>query len=86
MTKIKCANVPNDIEIFKNERFGEVRVAGTSEEPLFCLADICKAVDLTNPSSVKSRLEPEDTQLIDLHALNGSLTMVGNSMATYALM
>lgn len=83
MSKNKCANVPNDIEIFKNERFGEVRVAGTSEEPLFCLADICKAVDLTNPSSVKSRLEPEDTQLIDLHALNGSLTIVGNSMATF---
>lgn len=86
MSKIKCANVPNDIEIFKNDMFGEIRVAGTSEQPLFCLADICKAVDLTNPSSVKSRLEPEDTQLIDLHALNGSLTMVGNSMATYALM
>ena len=86
MSKIKCANVPNDIEIFKNDMFGEIRVAGTSEQPLFCLADICKAVDLTNPSSVKSRLEPEDTQLIDLHALNASLTMVGNSMATYALM
>lgn len=30
----------DDIQIFKNEVFGEVRVAGTSEEPLFCLADI----------------------------------------------
>lgn len=32
----------DDIQIFKNEVFGEVRVAGTSEEPLFCLADICR--------------------------------------------
>lgn len=73
----------NEIKIFKNERFGEIRTAGTSDEPLFCLADICKAVDLTNPSSVKSRLDSEDVQLLDLHALNSSLTMVGNSMATF---
>ena len=59
----------NDIQLFKNERFGEVRVAGTSEEPLFCLADICKAVELQNPSSVKSRLDEEDLQIVDLHAL-----------------
>lgn len=36
----------NEIEIFKNERFGEVRVAGTSDNPLFCLADICKVLEL----------------------------------------
>lgn len=40
----------NDIQIFKNEAFGEVRVAGTSEEPLFCLADVCKVLELGNPS------------------------------------
>ena len=73
----------NDISIFKNESFGEVRVAGTPEKPLFCLADICKAVELQNPSSVKSRLDADDTQLIDLHALNPNLDIVGNSMATF---
>ena len=36
----------NEIQLFKDERFGEVRVAGTSEEPLFCLADICRVLDL----------------------------------------
>lgn len=60
----------NDIQIFKNEAFGEVRVAGTSEEPLFCLADICKVLELQNPTTVKSRLDSEDVQLLDLHALN----------------
>lgn len=71
-----------EIQLFNSPQFGNVRTAGTPEEPLFCLADICRAVDLTNPSSVKQRLEPEDTQLIDLHALNGG-TFVGNSMATF---
>lgn len=70
------------IEIFKNESFGEVRVAGTSEEPLFCLADVCKAVELSNPSSVKARLDEEDVQLLDLHALNYT-EGIGNSKANF---
>lgn len=47
----------NGIKIFKNDRFGEIRTAGTSEEPLFCLADVCKVLELGNPSQVKTRLE-----------------------------
>ena len=60
----------NEMQIFSNPAFGQVRTAGTPENPLFCLADVCNAVELTNPSSVKSRLDREDVQLIDLHALN----------------
>lgn len=69
------------IKIFENPQFGKIRTAGTSDNPLFCLADICNAVNLTNPSQIKSRLDPSDLQLIDLHALNN--LMVGNSMATF---
>lgn len=46
----------NAIQIFKNPEFGEVRTAGTPENPLFCLADICRVLDL-QPSRVKDRLE-----------------------------
>lgn len=46
----------NTIQIFKNPEFGEVRTAGTPENPLFCLADICRVLDL-QPSRVKDRLE-----------------------------
>lgn len=48
-----------EIKLFENESFGSVRVAGTSEEPLFCLADVCKVLDLGNPSQVKARLGDE---------------------------
>ena len=71
----------NELKIFSNPAFGQVRTAGIPENPMFCLADVCNAVELTNPSSVKSRLDREDVQLIDLHALN--YQMVGNSMATF---
>lgn len=54
------------IEIFKNESFGIIRTAGTSEEPLFCLADICNAVDIVNSRNVKNRLDEDDVHLIDI--------------------
>lgn len=71
------------IQIFSNPQFGEIRTVGTADKPLFCLSDLCKAVELTNPSSVKQRLEKEDTQLVDLHALNGGQEIIGNSVATF---
>lgn len=74
----------NEIKIFQSEQFGQVRIAmNENNEPLFCLADVCKVVELTNPSSVKSRLDNEDVQVVDLHALNPKLEIIGNSMATF---
>ena len=46
----------NDIKIFENEQFGKIRTAGTSENPLFCLTDVCKILDLQT-SRVKDRLD-----------------------------
>ena len=53
------------IKIFENDRFGEVRVAGTSENPLFCLADVCRVLEIKNVSDCKSRLKPEGVVLTD---------------------
>lgn len=66
----------DELEISSNPAFGQARTAGTPDNPLFCLADVCNAVELTNPSSVKGRLDREDVQLVDLHALN--YQMAGN--------
>lgn len=46
----------SDICVFKNECFGEVRVTEVNGEPMFCLADVCKVLELGNSSQVKSRL------------------------------
>lgn len=46
----------NTIQIFKNPEFGEVRTAGTPENPLFCLMDIRKALGLTQ-GHVRERLD-----------------------------
>lgn len=45
----------NEIKIFQNEQFGEVRVAGTSEEPLFCAKDIAAALGYSDTNDAVSR-------------------------------
>ena len=58
--------IMDNIQIFKNESFGEVRVAGTSEEPLFCLADVCRVLEIKNTSDCKSRLKPDGVVLTEV--------------------
>lgn len=68
------------VQIFKNPKFGEVRTAGTSEKPLFCLSDLCKVLNLTNPSVVANRLDIEDRPKLDLGYKNGQkITFVTES-------
>lgn len=43
----------NNIQIFNNPQFGQVRTAGTSENPLFCLLDVCKALELRQGDVVR---------------------------------
>ena len=49
----------NDIQIFNNPNFGEIRtVINENGEPMFCLVDVCAALELT-PKGVKQRLGDE---------------------------
>ena len=45
----------NQIQVFQSPQFGQVRTAGTSDNPLFCLADVCKALELRQ-GDVRQRL------------------------------
>ncbi len=48
----------DQVTIFENAQFGRIRTSvSDGGEPLFCLADVCKALDLGNPSQVKQRLQ-----------------------------
>ena len=46
----------NDLIIFENAEFGQVRTVTINSEPYFCLTDICKALDIKNSRDVISRL------------------------------
>lgn len=45
--------------IFKNENLGEVRVAFIDNEPLFCLSDVCKILELSNSRMVAEAIKNE---------------------------
>lgn len=36
----------SQITIFNNPQFGEIRTAGTADNPLFCLKDLCRVLEL----------------------------------------
>lgn len=46
----------NNLKIYNSDEFGEIRTVIVNDEPMFCLADICKALELSQPSKVKERL------------------------------
>lgn len=75
------------IEIFKSERFGSVRTLMQGGEPWFCLADICRVLELSNTTMVRGTLETDEVQLFDLHALNQSegvsINGLGNGKTTF---
>lgn len=48
-----------DLKIFNNEEFGEVRTSIINEEPYFALNDVCRILEINNPSQAKSRLNKD---------------------------
>lgn len=56
----------NKIRVFQNAQFGNVRVAmNESNEPIFCLADVCNVIGIANARNVKTRLEDDDVRQMD---------------------
>lgn len=61
-----------DIKYFESPQFGTIRTAGTPEEPLFCLTDVCRALGLGNPSMVKERLYDPHLSTIEAGVRTGT--------------
>lgn len=53
-----------DLMIFENEEFGKIRTVTIEDDPMFCLTDICRALELTQPSKVKERLNEKGVNSI----------------------
>lgn len=50
----------NDLKIFENKEFGEIRTMVVDDKPMFCLIDICKALEMSNPTIVAQRLDDDE--------------------------
>lgn len=69
----------NELQIFNNEEFGEIRTITKDNEPMFCLMDICKALGMKNPTMVASRLEDDEVTKFDLGSKRGETNFVTES-------
>ena len=70
-SKIKVAHLlperkpvmDNKIEVFKNEKFGEIRTALIKNEPWFVAVDVCRALEIGNSSQAISRLDADEKMI-----------------------
>lgn len=49
----------SSLQIFNSEEFGEIRTVIIDGEPWFCMTDICKALEISNTSQAKTRLNAD---------------------------
>ena len=56
----------NELKTFENAQFGQVRTVMQNGEPWFVAADVCKALELTNPTVSVSRLDEDDRAKFNL--------------------
>lgn len=60
-----------NLQVFENERFGEVRVQVINEIPYFNLNDVCEILGLKNPRDVKTRLNQKGVVISDTPTKSG---------------
>ena len=66
----------NDLQIFSNSEFGEIRTITKDNEPMFCLADVCKALEISNVGNVKQRLSEKGIHTADTPTKGGLQKMI----------
>ena len=74
----------NGLQAFKNEQFGEVRVIEQNGAPWFVAADVCKALDIANPTDAIKRLDEDEKARLNL-GLSGGDTNCVNEPGLYSL-
>lgn len=55
-----------EIKIFDNEQFGQIRVIDQNGEPWFVAADICRVLEISNPSMAIDRLDEDERAKFNL--------------------
>lgn len=66
----------NELQIFENSEFGEIRTITKDDEPMFCLADICRVLEIKNVSDCKSRLRQKGIVTTDTLTNGGKQKMI----------
>ena len=76
-----------NVQVFNNEQFGSIRTTGTADEPLFCAADVCKALGYSNGrKAVADHCDEGDVAKCDTPTQSGTQLMTYvNESGLYSL-
>ena len=74
----------NELQVFNNEEFGSVRTVEINGEPWFIAADVCRSLDLSNPTTSMERLDEDEKAKFNL-GLSGGETNCVNEYGLYSL-
>lgn len=66
----------NEVQVFQNEEFGEVRTTEVNGEIWFCLSDVCKILDINQASKVKERLSQKGVVTIPTLTKGGKQSLI----------
>lgn len=69
----------DNLQIFSNSEFGEIRTALVNDEPMFCLIDICKALEIKNATDVAKRLDEDELTRLNLGSRAGETNFITES-------
>lgn len=62
----------NKLQIFNNDKYSIRITVGENEEPLFIASDVCKELDISNPTDAIRRLDDDESTLVSIEgASNG---------------
>ena len=73
-----------NLQVFNNEEFGEIRTVQLNNETYFVASDICRALDLSNPTMAVQRLDEDEKAKFSL-GLSGGDTNCVNEYGLYNL-
>lgn len=65
----------NKLVTFENAAFGKIRTLTINGEPWFVAADVCKALELGNPSMTVERLDADEKGISSIDTLGGKQRM-----------
>lgn len=73
-----------DLQIFKNENFGQVRVIQKGDQPWFAAKDVCEVLEIKNTTDALKRLDADEVTRFNLGGLSGETNFV-NEYGLYSL-
>lgn len=74
----------NDLQIFKNDEFGAIRVIELNNEPWFAAIDVCNILEIKNTTDAIKRLDEDEVTRFNLGGLSGETNLV-NEYGLYSL-